>query len=532
MSIIEKLQETWTSSSITTLFRLGPTAAISTSLKHESPIAGFSWCLVIHKKRGRYNNKPTYVHQLSFNSRNCPGAWCGTPVNVTVSFLSHPDDPSLCNKSIAAVLGGGDFPLISYPIDVLGDAALVSLEVAFTNPPTCNLFDVLGHVGRVPDAPASAEEPRVPQAYSALRALEQSLKTGTSFDVTFQAYTRRLSPGKVTRPIPIYASTSVLQTTTLLPDFSAEEDLDFSPLFELYEGDTLPFSSTESCEYESDSDLDDEGGSNLTVVQPVAELAASHEAPGRHDQRSHTPEDNSQAHEDTTDSSSISSFSSIEAGPREQTDNRTLLLEDVKMVSAVTNENLKRGSRVVLVKGVAWRTWHVFIYFCYTGIVNFANLRSQGGDVALQQSRLTHSPPHCSPKSMYQLAMKLHNKPLSQLALTAIETRLSATNVLNEAFSKFTSRHDTVREMEIALLVKHRNASEVLQGLPTKIKVMGMGNTPHAVPVLTAFYQQIAQIPCVKPAMPTQRECKQVRRGTQYEKWMRNGDADDNDEDD
>jgi hypothetical protein len=73
----------------------------------------------------------------------------------------------------------------------------------------------------IPGAPLaiSAEEPRVPQACSALRALEQSLKTGTSFDIVFQAYTRRLSLGSVAKPMPIYANTAVLQTTTLLPDF-------------------------------------------------------------------------------------------------------------------------------------------------------------------------------------------------------------------------------------------------------------------------------------------------------------------------
>ncbi|KAG1751623.1 uncharacterized protein EDB91DRAFT_1298849 [Suillus paluster] len=184
----------------------------------------------------------------------------------------------------------------------------------------------------------------------------------------------------------------------------------------------------------------------------------------------------------------------LTAGLKEQSENRTLLSEDIETVPVATNENVKRGSRVVLVKGVAWRTWYTFIYYCYTGIVNFENLRSQGVDVALQQSRLTHGRPHCSPKSMYQLARKLRNEPLSQLSLTAIETRLSAANILDEAFSKFTSRHDAIREMEIAQLVKHRNASEVLQNLPTKIMAMAMGNTPHAAPVFTTYCQQITEI--------------------------------------
>jgi len=49
--------------------------------------------------------------------------------------------------------------------------------------------------------------------------------------------------------------------------------------------------------------------------------------------------------------------------------------------------------------------WHAFVYYCYTGIINFANLRSQS--TPDEQSRLEDGPPHCSPKSMYQLARKV-----------------------------------------------------------------------------------------------------------------------------
>jgi hypothetical protein len=342
-------------------------------------------------------------------------------------------------------------PLITCSVEKLGNA-LVSLEVTLTNTLTCNPSDV-------PAVPGALTN--VSQACSALRALEQSLRTGTSFDIVFQVYTRRLSLSKVTRPIPIYASTAVLQTT--LPDFS-RGDLDLSSLFELSEGDTLPFTSLESYEYDSDSDLDDEHNKNPTPVD-------------------------NELHEDTTDTGSISSFSSIEAGLQEQLGSRPFLLEDIGMVPVVIGKNLKRGSRVVLVKGVAWKTWYAFIYYCYTGIVNFANLRSQS--TPDDQGRLEDGPPHCSPKSMYQLARRLNNEPLSRLALKAIETRLSAANILDEAFSKFTSRHDAVRVMEITLLLKHRNEPEVLQGLPAKMEAVARGNIPNAGQVLTALIMQI-----------------------------------------
>ncbi|KAG2368374.1 hypothetical protein BDR07DRAFT_1478145 [Suillus spraguei] len=467
MSVLEKLQETSAPGSTTALYRLGSVAAISSLPKklpfHSPQVAGLGWRLTVRKQGKNY--------QLCFNSRGCPDAWHGTLAKVTVSFPSHPDgDPSLRTVSIAVIIGlcgldsNDNHPLITCSVEKL-ENALVSLEVTLTNTLTYNPFDVSAPVGCVPNAPASAEAPRVPQACSALRILEQSLKTGTSFDIVFQTYTRRLSLGKVARPIPTFASIAVLQTT--LPDFSGG-DLNLSSLFELSERDNIPFTSLESYEYDSDSDLDDD------------DFVENNNSP--------TPVDN-ESHEDTTDTGSILSSSSIEVVFQEQLDNRPLLLGDVGMVPVVTSENLMRGSRVVLVKGVAWKTWHAFIYYCYTGIVNFANLRSQS--MADGQSRLEDGPPHCSPKSMYQLARKLNNESLSQLALKAIETRLSAANILDEAFCKFTSRHDAVRVMETALLLKHRSASEVLQGLPAKIEAVAMGNVPNAGQVLTALIMQI-----------------------------------------
>lgn len=464
MSIIEKLQETSTSGSITTLFRLGSVEAISSLTTSKAPlhspqVAGLGWRLTIRTKKVNKEKK----HQLCFNSRNCLDAWRGTLAKVTVSFPSHPDgDPFFRTTSIAVMLGlrgldsNDDHPLIT------GDCSteklanvLVSLEVTLTNTLTCNPFDV--------PAPTSAEAPSLSQACSALRALEQSLKTGTSFDIVFRAYNRRLPLGKVSRPNPIYASTSVLQTT--LPDFAGGNS-DLSFLYELSEGDTLPFTSPDSYEYDSDSDLDDDDFVKNNNPTPV----------------------DNESHEDTTDSGSISSFASIEAGLQEQLGNRPLLSEDAGVEPAVIGENLRRGSRVILVKGVAWKTWHAFVYYCYTGIINFANLRSQS--TPDEQSRLEDGPPHCSPKSMYQLARKLNNEPLSRLALKAIETRLSAANILDETFSKFTSSHDAVRVMETALLLKHRNASEVLESLPVKMEAVARGVIPNAGQVLTALIMQ------------------------------------------
>jgi hypothetical protein len=44
------------------------------------------------------------------------------------------------------------------------------------------------------------------------------------------------------------------------------------------------------------------------------------------------------------------------AGLQEQLDSQPFLLGDIRMVPVVIGENLKRGSRVIIVKGVAWKT--------------------------------------------------------------------------------------------------------------------------------------------------------------------------------
>jgi hypothetical protein len=52
-------------------------------------------------------------------------------------------------------------------------------------------------------------------------------------------------------------------------------------------------------------------------------------------------------------------------------------------------------------------------------------------------------------------------------------------------------RHDDIRALEIVLLLKYRNESEVVQGLPAKMEAVARGNIPNAGQVLTALIMQI-----------------------------------------
>jgi len=75
---------------------------------------------------------------------------------------------------------------------------------------------------------------------------------------------------------------------------SAKEDLSFSSLFALLEGDPPP-TSAERYEYESDSDLEDEEGNDLDVVQLAEELVTGGEVSASqfhistHDAQPHVP---------------------------------------------------------------------------------------------------------------------------------------------------------------------------------------------------------------------------------------------------
>ena len=50
--------------------------------------------------------------------------------------------------------------------------------------------------------------------------------------------------------------------------------------------------------------------------------------------------------------------------------------------------------------------WHAFLWYCYTGELDFGKLKSQvePGGQHFRETSLEGGPPTCSPKSMYRLA--------------------------------------------------------------------------------------------------------------------------------
>ncbi|KAH7908930.1 hypothetical protein BJ138DRAFT_301281 [Hygrophoropsis aurantiaca] len=151
--------------------------------------------------------------------------------------------------------------------------------------------------------------------------------------------------------------------------------------------------------------------------------------------------------------------------------------------------------RMMLVKGAAYKTWHAFIYYCYTNKINFSPLKSQKSlPESPQLFFAAHNSPKCSPKSMYRLADKMRNTQLKQFAFNAIRASLSKENILKEALSRFTSRYPEIQKMEIDILVANRTKPELAQALPGAFQDMALGKTPHSQRVLSAFMQRLLPV--------------------------------------
>ncbi|TFY58912.1 hypothetical protein EVJ58_g6109 [Rhodofomes roseus] len=234
------------------------------------------------------------------------------------------------------------------------------------------------------------------------RALKQSLHSPTFLDVKFFAFSRRSYLGdgsiRVDRPQHVLAISSVLKQTdyfeNLLSGGFAESNAVRVPIDAPFPDDRAPFS--DEYDYDSDSDLDDEEApdSDMDIVKIHSQGEGS------------------------------------VAGP-----------------SGSNSGNLAYGGvqcQQIIITDVAYLTWRAFVFYLYFGKVNFLPLKStQDEDRAAELERALNNEnavPPCSPKSMYRLAEKYGIVELQTLAYEAIRIRLSTKNIVQEVFSRFTSR--------------------------------------------------------------------------------------------
>ncbi|KAH7926540.1 hypothetical protein BV22DRAFT_1118837 [Leucogyrophana mollusca] len=436
----------------------------------------------------------------------------------------------------------------------LPGTCLVSFNITIpTSPPSSRFSFLSASVANPALATSAIIEYPLPVS---LVTLAQSICSGAFFDTKFIAFSRQLTPTTLATPLPIFANSAFMRGVTpnlTLEDAFGQptfiKDLGHHIQCEGESHDVL-----EGYEYDCDSDLD-EDESLAGRTPPLSEtdvkyetsvmLAGPEDIIEEHthpvDPSTSFPVDSKGALEEDMkgDSDSAGSPGGAEDGessivlgctqnesecrPAGRATAESMIISegeewltrgtpqrhigngtesgltdaaqptDAVKPSTESTDQLLRSVHVghtVLVTGAAYKTWHALTYYCYTGQVTFSPIKSQN---SLPRPAVVGGPPPCSPKSMYRLADKLKVDALKDAAFDAIRARLSEKNILEEVLSKFTSKYPAIQEMEVALLVEHCNAPEILQALPAQVDRMVRGEMPHSGRVLVYVLQHLLQ---------------------------------------
>jgi len=111
----------------------------------------------------------------------------------------------------------------------------------------------------------------------------------------------------------------------------------------------------------------------------------------------------------------------------------------------------------------------------------FAPLKSQGVDSRLKHIRektVAATPPPCSPKSIYVLAKLLGIDLLCESALADIKSKMSADNIVDEAFSWVTIGNKEIMEMQCDLLTSNFRNPKTIGLVKENIGRISDGSVP------------------------------------------------------
>jgi len=123
------------------------------------------------------------------------------------------------------------------------------------------------------------------------------------------------------------------------------------------------------------------------------------------------------------------------------------------------HENLPEPAnkgKIVRIPDMAFVTFQAFIFYLYTGQIEFAprgSQKDQSPGATKEQTPLCDKTPLPSSKSVYRLADKYDIPALKALALNHIRGGLRNCDIVAETFSEFTSRYDDIRMACIPHLV-------------------------------------------------------------------------------
>jgi len=296
-------------------------------------------------------------------------------------------------------------------------------------------------------------------------ALRRSLGGGDFVDTKFYVFSAKRPGSKAGKPRVVYGNNKSIGLVLPKPTLRANQAKEPAPAFLVnMTGDhhINRDSVLHEYEYEQDSDLDDEGEDDSDVIglrrNPVPGNFQTGTPSGLH-----TP------------------AGSTQGGIYDGMGDGFLAEPPAYSVSTC---------RMILVKGVAYKTWLSYVDFRYTGQVSFRPMKSAQGSPR-RRANDPNQPPCCSPKSMYRLAARLGDERMKELAFCAIKEGLSKDNVVEEAFSWFTAQYPTISEYEIDRAHELRRSPEVLSALKLQLKAVSLGEKPWAESVLIAIMEKL-----------------------------------------
>ncbi|KAJ7259804.1 hypothetical protein C8J57DRAFT_1515167 [Mycena rebaudengoi] len=280
-----------------------------------------------------------------------------------------------------------------------------------------------------------------------VEALVDTMDGDEVVDLKFYAFSAK-GDGYVFSPRSIFAKTSLLTgfSDSLDSLISGGGDFTEASLVDL-DRHTMDESYFDEYDYSSDSDLDPEE----TAPAPAE---AENTAP---DNRKYTP-------------------SPVE----KSSDSAKMLRQDSDSVEPVPSPPRRMG-RVVVVKSTAFKTWKALLHYLYTKKISFSGRTSSQSSDEVAARKL----PECSPKSMYRLADTFGLEELKFRSLAAIRGNMSRSNIVQEAFSQFTSRYEEVQEIEVEFIAL--NYDDLKEEIETVLRSVVIGERPFCTEVLSSL---------------------------------------------
>ncbi|KAG9316685.1 hypothetical protein JVU11DRAFT_2745 [Chiua virens] len=508
----EKLEEQWTSTTIQAAFTFRLTSPKSSSFSIDLPLPHLGWSFALSlsplslkqsrgptRKKERTTDTRVYVSdriastydctpvRFSFRQDGNSNPWGDTSLQAQLSLASFQhnaadttstsetegttqnnmnyDSARMPLGTLQAVLSRDS--LMVLPLTTVGSISLqqpikIWLNVMISGCPFSNgffRFDFANHVHE-----ADAHTQLVRQCGD--RLLTRSLATGKHFDVKFLTSPTRT--GKTKKLHASYASLFVLEQKVDLPSSKLGDEWE-SALLALRRNNNADvkhareISCPDGYEHEFDSDVEDGDEDEVSSPPPI-----DNEVGIRRDQLEGPQSDRE---------ISNSFMSSLESDQPEE------IIQGFAEPHHMIDDN---GHRTFLVKFAAHRTWRAFLWYCYTGHVEFNHLKSQHAtEYGVRRPDIEDGPPFCSPKSMYRLADLVGNQALKDKALQAISERMDKKNILDETFSVFTSKYPDVRQAQMNILLRHIRSPKVKGAFVNMMK--NFANMPHAEPILLAL---------------------------------------------